>query len=225
MIAVDALRERSEIRGGSRPAAKPEADSLGLVWLHGSQQVALMGLEQTLRSAALVHKGQESPAWESPSAVICCANGGDVTSEVRSVRAVAPDAVVLVFSLLVDLHLARGALAAGASGLLHAGMGREEILRAVRLALEGETVLPRRLLYDWLDEQRSPDLEALLSARQREILGLVVEGASNAEIARHLFLSESTIKQNLGRAYKELGVANRTEAAAIFRAHKPRERE
>ena len=56
-----------------------------------------------------------------------------------------------------------------------------------------------------------------LSARQREILGYVVEGLSNAEIGQRLFLSESTIKQHLRGAYKLLGVSNRTEAAKLFR--------
>jgi DNA-binding CsgD family transcriptional regulator len=45
----------------------------------------------------------------------------------------------------------------------------------------------------------------------------VVEELSNAEIARRLFLSESTIKQHLRTAYKLLGVSNRTEAANLFR--------
>jgi hypothetical protein len=51
----------------------------------------------------------------------------------------------------------------------------------------------------------------------REILGFVVEGLSNAEIGRRLYLSESTIKQHLRAAYKLLGVSNRTEAANLFR--------
>ncbi|CAA9514771.1 MAG: Two-component transcriptional response regulator, LuxR family, partial [uncultured Rubrobacteraceae bacterium] len=67
------------------------------------------------------------------------------------------------------------------------------------------------------------DLGAVLSARQREILGLVAEGLSNAEIAGRLFLSESTVKQHLRAAYKALGVKNRTEAAAVLRGRGPRE--
>ena len=58
---------------------------------------------------------------------------------------------------------------------------------------------------------------AALSARQREILGYVVEGLSNAEIGRRLYLSESTIKQHQRSDYKLLGVSNRTEAANLFR--------
>jgi len=56
-----------------------------------------------------------------------------------------------------------------------------------------------------------------LSHRQREILELVAQGLSNAQIAKKLFLTESTVKQHLRAAYKLLGVRNRTEAASIVR--------
>jgi DNA-binding NarL/FixJ family response regulator len=69
-----------------------------------------------------------------------------------------------------------------------------------------------------LNEDVPANLGAL-SARQREILGYVVEGLSNAEIGRRLYLSESTIKQHLRAAYKLLGVSNRTEAAKTMRDH------
>jgi DNA-binding NarL/FixJ family response regulator len=58
---------------------------------------------------------------------------------------------------------------------------------------------------------------SLPSQYVREILSYVVEGLSNAEIGRRLYLSESTIKQHLRAAYKLLGVNNRTEAANLFR--------
>ena len=96
-------------------------------------------------------------------------------------------------------------------------MRPEQILRAVSVALQGETVLPRSLLREWFDEQRPPDLGVLLSARQREILELVAEGSPNAEIAGRLHLSESTIKQHLRAAYKALGVRTRQEAGALSR--------
>jgi RNA polymerase sigma factor (sigma-70 family) len=65
---------------------------------------------------------------------------------------------------------------------------------------------------------KSADLDAL-SPRQREILGLVVEGMSNAEIGKHLYLSESTIKQHLRAAYKALGVKDRKEAAKFVNGY------
>jgi DNA-binding CsgD family transcriptional regulator len=56
----------------------------------------------------------------------------------------------------------------------------------------------------------------LLSPRQREILELVAEGLPNAQIARRLFITESTVKQHLHKAYKILGVRNRREAAKFI---------
>ncbi len=78
--------------------------------------------------------------------------------------------------------------------------------------------LPRELLEAGVDllneQQRAPDLSAL-SERRLEILELVAEGLSNAQIAKRLYLSESTVKQHLRGAYKVLGVKNRREASKI----------
>ena len=83
---------------------------------------------------------------------------------------------------------------------------------------KGELAAPRQLLRYLLSENENPKIGGL-SARQREILELVVEGLSNAQIAGCLYLSESTIKQHLRAAYRVLGVSNRTEAAKTMRQH------
>jgi DNA-binding NarL/FixJ family response regulator len=201
-----------------------EATKLGnaalpdLIWLKGSQGAAFLDLERALGVAARIHKGLKAPSGDPlTSVVICCPAGEDgLAAEVSNIRLQAPGATVLVFAPAPDLPLARAALRAGAGGLLHSGMSSEQVLRAVSVAIGGEVVLPRELLSRWMDEQRPPDLSAL-SARQREVLELLVEGLSNAEIAGLLFLSESTIKQHLRAAYRLLGVNNRTEAAGLLR--------
>jgi DNA-binding NarL/FixJ family response regulator len=126
----------------------------------------------------------------------------------------------LVFVSAPNLCLARAALRAGASGLIYSGMSEEQLLWAIEMAISGEVVLPRELLVYRRDEQRPPDL-SVLSARKREILRLLIEGLSNAEIARRLWLSESAVKQNLRAIYKVLGVRNRIEVRRLpwLRAH------
>src|SRR3712207_3849459 len=117
---------------------------LGLVWIRSGSQLAALGLEKELSEVARVHKGLAAPPGETPSAVILCLEqADDVASEVGTARSAAPDAAVLVYAPFADLALVREALRAGASGLLHTGIPRQEIRRALCVALEGETVLPR----------------------------------------------------------------------------------
>lgn len=187
------------------------------VWLDcASDSVVTVGLKQILEQRAQVRIGQGEPGNGPSSIIVCAEDTKYVTKRVRYLKMKDPEASVLVFASQVDLPLARAALRAGANGFIHAGMRPKHISRAIEVATQGEIVAPRKLLEFVLASEESADLEAL-SARQREILDLVVEGLSNAEIGKRLYLSESTIKQHLRATYKVLGVKNRTEAARLVR--------
>jgi DNA-binding NarL/FixJ family response regulator len=205
--ATDMMREPKD---GPKP--------LGLVWVDCPRSVVSAGLVRALEKRATVHQGLKPPR-DVPSCIILCANSHEGLSErVQFYQESRPDAPppIVVFGPQLDLPLARDALQAGASGFVHAEMMPDQLVRALAVAARGELVAPRELLGYVLTNDQSGDLAAL-SARQREILGHVVEGLSNAEIGRRLYLSESTIKQHLRAAYKLLGVSNRTEAANLFR--------
>src|SRR5918993_3202088 len=192
--------------------------SLGLVWVDCPRSVVSAGLVRALEKRATVHQGLKPPR-DVPSCIILCANSHEGLSErVQFYQESRPDAPppIVVFGPQLDLPLARDALQTGASGFVHAEMMPDQLVRALEVAARGELVAPRELLRYVLTNDQSGDLAAL-SVRQREILGYVVEGLSNAEIGRRLYLSESTIKQHLRAAYKLLGVSNRTEAANLFR--------
>jgi len=198
-----------------QPKDKPKP--LGVVWVDCPHSLVSTGLVRALQERARIHQGPKPPG-DVPSCVILCANSHEGLSErVESYRELSPDAPpIVVIGPQLDLPLARDALQAGASGFVHAQMTPDQLLRAVAVAARGELAAPRELLGYVLTKNPSGDL-ATLSVRQREILGYVVEGLSNAEIGRRLYLSESTIKQHLRAAYKLLGVSNRTEAANLFR--------
>ena len=206
------LRAASMIR---QPRDNPKPS--GVVWVDCPHSLVSTGLVRVLEEKTRVHQGPKPPG-DAPSCVILCVNGQeDLSERLERLRELSPGAPpVVVFGHQLDLPLARDALRAGASGFVHAEMTPEQLVRAVAVAAKGELVAPRELLRYVLIEDQSGDLAAL-SARQREILGYVVEGLSNAEIGRRLYLSESTIKQHLRSAYKLLGVSNRTEAANLFR--------
>jgi DNA-binding NarL/FixJ family response regulator len=204
---LEAVRERTS-------TAKP----LGLVWVVTSYPFVAAGLEKALEDKADVRIGANSFAG-SPSCVVLCADGteGGLVDDMGRVRGFYPDVPLLVFGPRLDLVLAEAALKNGADGFVHAAMDREQVVKAVEVVQKGELAAPRQLLRYLLSQDKTPDAVAL-STRQREVLELVVEGLSNAEIAGRLYLSESTIKQHLRTAYKVLGVRNRTEAARAMKS-------
>lgn len=196
-----------------------EPKPLGLVWVYGRRPVVMSGLAEILRAEARVHRGQEPPTNGSPTSILYCSDEvEDPASKVQKLRARFPGAPIVVLGSENDLQLARDVLRVGASGFIHLGMEPSQIVRALSVTLEGQLALPRELLNRLIvgEDTFSSDL-ANLTLRQREILELVTEGMSNTQIARRLFLSESTIKQHLRAAYKILKVRNRTEAAKLFR--------
>lgn len=196
---------------------KLSPEPLGLIWINcDPHSVVSGGLRRTLEERASVRMGRQNPG-DIPSSIILCSDDPDsVSDSVEHTKEQYPEVSILVFGLHEDLALARAALRAGARGFIHAGMRPEQLIRAVEVAAEGEIVAPRRLLEYLINHEDRTDL-GTLTVRQREILSLVVEGLSNAEIGKRLYLSESTIKQHLRAAYKALNVRNRTEAAKLIR--------
>jgi len=197
-------------------AAKP----LGLVWVVSpSYSITTEGLEKVLKGKAEVRIGGESLAGP-PSCVVLYAGHLEegCLEGMGGIRELYPGVPLLVLGSHLDLGLACATLKNGADGFVHAQMDPAQVLRAVEVVQKGELAAPRQLLRYLLHQKENPKIGDL-SARQREILEMVVEGLSNAQIARRLYLSESTIKQHLRGAYKVLGVSNRTQAAKTMREH------
>ena len=210
-----------------RLEAVPEATSaakkpLGLVWvLSPSYSITTEGLKQVLEGKAEVHIGGESSAGGSPSCVVLYASRLEegCLEDMGGIRELYPGVPLLVLGSQLDLGLASSALKKGADGFVHAQMHPSQVLRAVEVVQRGELAAPRELLRYYLLSQNENQKIGGLSIRQQEILEMVVEGLSNAQIAGRLYLSESTIKQHLRAVYKVLGVHNRTEAAKTMRKH------
>jgi DNA-binding NarL/FixJ family response regulator len=193
-----------------------EREHLGLVWIDCQYPVVAAGLKEALEGLARLHVGHTAPTEvEVPICAILDTGGAESISEgVERIRGVDPGIAILAFSVHLDLPLARAALRDGARGFIHAGMELDQVARAVEVAAEGEIVAPRKLLEYLIANEDPTDLDAL-TTRQREILQLLAQGLSNAQIAKNLFLSESTVKQHLRATYKALGVSDRKEAARL----------
>jgi DNA-binding NarL/FixJ family response regulator len=212
--AAPPRRRLEVVREKTSAAKKP----LGLVWvLTPSYSATIAGLKQTLEGKAEVKIGGESSAG-SPSCVVLYAGSMEEgwREGMAHIRERCPGVPLLVLGSQLDLELAWAALNNGADGFVHAEMDPAQVLSAVDVVQRGELAAPRQLLRYFFSQNENPK-NGNLTARQREILEMVVEGLSNAEIAGQLYLSESTIKQHLRSAYKELGVRNRTQAAKAMR--------
>ncbi len=92
---------------------------------------------------------------------------------------------------------------------------REELLRAVRAAARGESVLSPAVASRLMAHVRAPAQDHL-SERELEVLALLARGASNRDAAAQLFISEATVKTHLLHIYAKLGVSDR--AAAVGEA-------
>jgi DNA-binding NarL/FixJ family response regulator len=145
---------------------------------------------------------------------------GDGVQATRDLLARDPGCRVVVLTTYEnDADILR-AVEAGATGYLLKDAGRSELVGAIRAAARGETVLAPAVAARLVSRMRSP---VDLTPREIEVLRLVGEGRTNAEIGRELFISEATVKTHLLRTYGKLGVSDRTAAvtAALQRGILP----
>ncbi len=120
------------------------------------------------------------------------------------------------------------ALKAGASGFLLKDVPPEELLFAIRSVHSGDSVVApsttRRLIDQFAallpdGDQGIPAEVADLTEREREVLTLVAQGLSNAEIAQRLFVSEATVKTHVGRVLAKLSLRDRVQAVVYAYEH------
>ncbi|MEV0402096.1 response regulator transcription factor [Actinoallomurus sp. NPDC050550] len=140
--------------------------------------------------------------------------GVEAISRLRDTR---PAVRVLVLTTFDTDSDVLPAIEAGATGYLLKDAPRDELVRAVRAAYRGESVLSPSVAGRLMGRVRAPSPGAL-SKREREVLALVADGTTNREVARRLFVSEATVKTHLLHIYDKLGVRDR--AAAVGEAYK-----
>jgi len=144
--------------------------------------------------------------------------GMQSAASLAAVRECYPDLPIAVVSGSENRADVLAALAAGVNGFVPKGLRDDDLVAALETILSGAIYVPSSLAQaGGATEPAAPvaiDL-ARLTPRQRDVLGLLVEGRSNKEIARALDLGHGTVKIHLAAVFRHLGVSNRAAAAAV----------
>ncbi|MFY0758136.1 response regulator transcription factor [Metabacillus dongyingensis] len=140
-------------------------------------------------------------------------NGIEVTSQVKSQY---PNCRVLVLTMFEDDEYLMEALRAGADGYLLKDSSSEQVVAAIRMVSQGDSVIHPRMTkklitYHHKDTKSEPN-ENMLTKREKEILFELVKGLSNKEIAEVLFISDKTVKIHINKIFKKLNVKSRSQA-------------
>ena len=141
----------------------------------------------------------------------------DGISATRSLCASGGPRVLILTTFDLDEYVF-DALRAGASGFLLKDVTAERLFDAVRIVASGEALLApsvtRRLIAEFTHSGRTAPAQPLdgLTPRETEVLRLVAEGLSNAEIAARLVVTEETVKTHVSRVLSKLGLRDRTQA-------------
>jgi DNA-binding NarL/FixJ family response regulator len=191
-------------------ATLPEVEVVGTA---GTAEEALAALTET-----------------APDVVLMDINlpGASGVEATRRVTQIAPATAVLVISMVDDDDSVFAALAAGARGYVLKGATAAEITAALRTVAAGGAVfgagIASRMLATTPTQRSGPDRLPRhddLTAREREVLDLLADGASNRQIARSLGLSLKTVQNHVSRILDKLQAADRTQAVLRARGIPP----
>ena len=139
--------------------------------------------------------------------------GMDGVAATATLREQAPSARVLILTTFDSESDVLPAIEAGAIGYLLKDALPDELMRAVRAAARGESVLAPSVTQHLMGQVRRPSA-GTLTDREKEVLQLVANGSSNREAATALFIGEASIKTHLQHIYDRLGVRDRASAVA-----------
>jgi two-component system, NarL family, response regulator DevR len=125
----------------------------------------------------------------------------------------------LMLTSFDDHEALMDAIMAGAAGFVLKGVVSDELVKAIRTAGAGKSLLsPKQTsaMLAWLRrEQEQADPLRELTAREREVLELIGKGLTNREIAKHMYLAEKTVKNYVSQLLAKLAMRHRSEAAVL----------
>lgn len=137
----------------------------------------------------------------------------------REIKSRYPGVSILMITSYTDEDAVVSSVLAGASGYLLKNVSRAELLRSIRAAASGQSLLDTDLAKKAMKRlSETPGSE--LTEREREVLALVARGYTNKQIADALYVSEKTARNHVSHILDKLGLSRRSEAAAYAVEHK-----
>ena len=124
----------------------------------------------------------------------------------------APESKVLIFTAFSERSLLSRGLESGAKGYVLKEAPHQTLVRAIEKVAQGEGYVDPALMPAFLSGKESTDM---LTTREREILQLLADGMSNADVAGRLFISQETVKSHVRHILTKLEADTRTQAVAI----------
>jgi two-component system, NarL family, response regulator LiaR len=131
----------------------------------------------------------------------------------RQIRRELPDVEVVALTSVLEDASVTGAIKAGAIGYLLKTTDADELCEAIKAAAAGQVQLAPEAAARLMREVRAPESPEALTERETEVLKLIAYGKANKQIARELFIDESTIKSHVHSILSKLDVKSRTQAA------------
>jgi DNA-binding NarL/FixJ family response regulator len=196
------MEERSTVIGGADPQLRErmrealEAAEITIAFeAAGAEEVALLCRLEQPEAVALAF---------DPSLL-------EGARELIELRNAVPEVPVVVVSSATGRRPVDKALRNGAAGYVYTDEVERMLPAAVDAALAGLIAVPAAL--------RRHAMAPTFSHRERQVLDLAVGGHTNTQIARELFLAESTVKSHLSACFRKLGVSSRSEAAEALATH------
>jgi DNA-binding NarL/FixJ family response regulator len=137
--------------------------------------------------------------------------GMDGLAAAKEITSEIPETAVLMFTAFAERSLLTRGLESGAKGYILKEAPHQTIVRAIQKVADGDGYVDPALMPAFLTKER----ENMLTAREREILQLLADGMSNADVAAKLFISQETVKSHVRHILSKLEADTRTHAVAI----------
>ena len=208
-ITVFIVDDHDVVRKGLRFYLSAHPD-IAIVGEAGDTQTAIAGVTEQVPDVVLMDLVMPLKPGGQPSE-----QGG--VQATRQIRQSSPHTQIVVLTSYAQDELLFSAIKAGALSYLLKDADAQTVLHAIRAASRGEASLHPRIARRLMSEVSAPgpthDPAAELTAREMEVLQLIAQGQSNAEIAAALVVTERTVKAHVSNLLSKLHLSDRTQAA------------